>query len=209
MHHQVRLRGANTALDGEPKVSRPRHPVLSRKHLSRPCSNRAESRSERAAALAAPARHDGPTRARTHPQPKTVHTRTTSVVGLESPLALGHGYYSSMKVAPAPFGTRTLVSFWKQPRYLILRSSRSLAPARKTRHPSRSRIATFGRLFEGTDEISLGQTCFSPSFIHHSFHTRHRPARLPWGRSANVAELLALGNKTVNFCQGHLRPRRR
>jgi hypothetical protein len=106
MYHQIALRRARTAMDGEPEVSRPRHPVLSRKHSATPARDRAESRSERAAALAAPARHDGPTRARTHPQPEAVHTCTTPVVGLESPLALGHGCYSSMKVAPAPVVTR-------------------------------------------------------------------------------------------------------
>jgi hypothetical protein len=65
----------------------------------------------------------------------------------------------------------------------------------------RSRIATFGRLFEGTDEISLGQT--SPGAVQmldrsHSRHAPRSPANLPL---QNVAERLAPGQKTVSFCQ--------
>jgi len=37
--------------------------------------------------------------------------------------------------------------------------SRLLTGAVSRNLVGRSRIATFGRLFEGTDEISLGQTC--------------------------------------------------
>ncbi len=53
------------------------------------------SRSEGAAALVTAGRHDGATGARTHPQPETVHTGPAAVVRLESPLALGHGCFSS------------------------------------------------------------------------------------------------------------------
>ena len=66
----------------------------------------------------------------------------------------------------------------------------------------RSRIATFGRLFEGTDEISLGQTRFSQCRIHHLHHTHHHQTRVSRQGPFNVAELLAPGNKTVSFCQG-------
>ena len=86
-----------------------------------------------------------------------------------------------------------------------LRSSRLLAPAREPEHPGRSRIATFGRLFEGTDEISLGQTAFSRRRIHLVPHIVTHRTRQPPERPFNVAELLAPGNKPVSFCQGHFR----
>jgi len=59
-----------------------------------------------------------------------------------------------------------------------LRWSRLLAPARKPDDPSRSRIATFGRLFEGTDEISLGQTCLLRSDRHPDFVTSFPPVTI-------------------------------
>src|SRR4051812_44464564 len=84
-------------------------------------------------------------------------------------------------------------------------SSCLLAPARKPDDPSRSRVAAFGRLFEGTDEISLGQTRFSRSRIRLIVHMRHHPTPDSLEGLINVAELLAPGNKPVSFCQGHLR----
>ena len=59
-----------------------------------------------------------------------------------------------------------------------LRWSRLLAPAREPDDPSRSRIATFGRLFEGTDEISLGQTCLLRSDRHPDFVTSFPPVTI-------------------------------
>lgn len=73
----------------------------------------------------------------------------------------------------------------------------------------RSRAATFGRLFEGTDEISLGQTTLirSPlSLIRHNFNGRQTHFQ---DGPANVAELLAHGMKTVSFWQCRFRVRRR
>jgi hypothetical protein len=52
-------------------------------------------------------------------------------------------------------------------------TGRLLAPARKPEYPDRSRAATFGRLFEGTDEISLGQTALPGCVRHHIRHTVH------------------------------------
>lgn len=59
-----------------------------------------------------------------------------------------------------------------------LRWSRLLAPAREPDDPSRSRIATFGRLFEGTDEISLGQTCLVRFDWHPDFVTSFPPVTI-------------------------------
>jgi hypothetical protein len=99
-----------------------------------------------------------------------VHPRATAVVGLKGPLALGHG--CSLLVAcgirkPAPInlipvGTR-----------LPLVSSSVLLASRRG-HPvflGRSRIATCGRLFEGTDENSLGQTSPDRRAKHHNRHS--------------------------------------
>ena len=65
----------------------------------------------------------------------------------------------------------------------------------------RSRIATFGRLFEGTDEISLGQTSHCRCANRHKCHTGHASKRGKKLAPRNVAERLELGQKTVSFCQ--------
>lgn len=61
----------------------------------------AGSRSERATALATPIGNDRAAGAGAHPQPEPVNTRTAAVVGLEGPLALGHGNLSLY-----PYGDR-------------------------------------------------------------------------------------------------------
>jgi hypothetical protein len=65
----------------------------------------------------------------------------------------------------------------------------------------RSRIATFGRLFEGTDEISLGQTSLDPAAILDKSHSRHAAGSPANIAAQNVAERLAPAKKTVSFCQ--------
>ena len=73
----------------------------------------------------------------------------------------------------------------------------------------RSRAATFGRLFEGTDEISLGQTSADRGRkvdISHSSHGPPGATKLP---AVNVAERLALRQKTVSFWQCRSAPERR
>jgi len=57
---------------------------------------------ELCAALAATGVDDRTTRAGTHAQPETMHARTTTVVRLESPLALGHGWYSLCSYVGTP-----------------------------------------------------------------------------------------------------------
>jgi hypothetical protein len=84
-------------------------------------------------------------------------------------------------------------------RSCVLLASPGAVPVQR----GRSRIATFGRLFEGTDEISLGQTTRDGPFgclIRHSFHERPRHLQ---DRPVNVAELLARRTKTVSFWQCH------
>ena len=81
-----------------------------------------------------------------------MYPRTAPVVGLKGPFALGHGCHSSLRVA-----TASDAQVWARSP-LVSSSSRWLAGAVSREDPNRSRVTTFGRLFEGTDEISLGQT---------------------------------------------------
>src|SRR5690349_20161622 len=87
VNHHVGLDCAHATADGGTEFRGPPHPVLSRKHRARSC---VESRSERAAALAAAAGDDGAAGAGPHTQPEPMHPRTATVVRLEGPLALGH-----------------------------------------------------------------------------------------------------------------------
>jgi len=59
------------------------------------------SGSQFAATLAATAGHDGPAGARTHPQTEAMHTCTPPIVRLKCPLALGHGFLSSLHLTVA------------------------------------------------------------------------------------------------------------
>jgi hypothetical protein len=82
-------------------------------------------------------------------------------------------------------------------RSCVLLASPGAVPVQR----GRSRIATFGRLFEGTDEISLGQTSLPDGQTLYSRHSRHALRRAADQAAENVAERLALGEKTVSFCQ--------
>ena len=99
VHDEVGLRSAHPLTDRGTEFSRPRHPVSRRKHNARSC---VESRSQLAATLGPPARHDRPACPSPHPQPEPVHTCAAPVVRLKSPLALGHGCLSSF-----PSGARS------------------------------------------------------------------------------------------------------
>ena len=204
VHHEIGLHRPHPSSDCRTELRGPRHPVSRRKHRAR---SRVESRSQLAATLAAPVRHDRPAGPGAHPQPESMHPRPTAVVGLKGPLALGHG--CSLLVA---YGIRNPhqrnlmpVGTWLP----LVSSSVSRASRRGLqRFLGRSRIATCGRLFEGTDEISLGQT--SPARIraaterlttattaNHFGDPPSKPRTIP----NNVAERLAPAEKTVSFCQ--------
>lgn len=58
-----------------------------------------KSGSQRAAALVAPPSDDRAAGAGAHPQTEPMHTCTAPIVRLEGPLALGHGYFSSLHLA--------------------------------------------------------------------------------------------------------------
>ena len=107
MHDEIGLNRPYSLANRDTEISRPCHPVPGRKHCPEPC---VESRSQGTAALAATARHDGAACARTHTQPETVHTGPAAVVRLESPLALGHGCFSSFGLVSTTSVTMTLMA---------------------------------------------------------------------------------------------------
>jgi len=161
------------------------------------------SRSEGAAALVAAGRHDCATSARTHPQPETVHTGPAAVVRLKGPLALGHGCFSSFGLVLTTSVAATVGKLIHLAGAAPV-SSGEIIP----NTPSRSRIATYGRLFEGTDEICLGQTWpgpliprLSPVSSGHKNHTSYQLCPSCKEAVDNVAERLALREKTVSFWQ--------
>jgi hypothetical protein len=128
-----------------------------------------------------------------------MHPRTAPVVGLKGPLALGHGCHSLLRLAT----TSDAQAWTRSP--LVSSSSRSLPARSPIESPDRSRAATYGRLFEGTDEISEGQTYDRrpvTGLIRHSCHRAGVARNLVPG---NVSERLAEAQKTVNFwqCRSH------
>ncbi len=161
-----------------------------------------DSRSQRTAALTTTARHDGPAGTSPHPQPEPMHPRATAVIGLERPLALGHGNLSLLRVASA-FHPHVVSGWTRSP---LLSSCVLRANRRGLRLPDRSRIATCGRLFEGTDEISLGQTSPLTRRIVDIRHILHRDVASTKMKSPNVVERLALREKTVSFWQCRFAP---
>jgi hypothetical protein len=134
-----------------------------------------------------------------------MHPRTTAVVRLEGPLALGHGSISLLRVVVRASHPRLLRVSARPP----LVSSCVLACRRGLQWIlDRSRITTCGRLFEGTDENSPGQTwCDAP---RRRLRARPKtPLPVPVKSvSDNVAERLALGEKTVSFWQCRFAPKR-
>jgi hypothetical protein len=130
------------------------------------------SGSQRAAAFAPPAGDDRPPGAGAHPQAEAVHAGSAPVIRLEGPLALGHGVL------------------------LVIRTVRPLAPfvrgsigGGSCYWPARSPVLiwvaavspTFGRLFEGTDAASSGQTWFAPTHQTHTSRENRSSRRPPCG----------------------------
>lgn len=107
VHDEIGLYRPYSLANRDTEISRPCHPVPGRKHCRRTL---VESRSQGAAALATAARHDRATCTRTHTQPETVHTGPAAVVRLESPLALGHGCFSSFGLVSTTSVTMTLMA---------------------------------------------------------------------------------------------------
>ena len=113
------------------------------------------SGSQRPAAFAAAAGDDRAARPGPHPQPETVDARAASIVRLEGPLALGHGGLSSFCGRPRPAHRRADVTAVVKLRY---------CPARSRIAPVAAVSPTFGRLFEGTDVATAGQTALVGGF---------------------------------------------
>lgn len=94
---KIGLRSSHPLTDRGTELGGPSHPVPRRKHRARSC---VESRSQLAATLGTPTRHDGPAGPGPHPQSEAVHARATPVVRLKCPLALGHGCSPRFRLAP-------------------------------------------------------------------------------------------------------------
>lgn len=199
MHDEIGLHCAHPSTDRVPELRRTRHAVPRRKHQRQlPLEVTWESRGQLAPTLAPPVRDDRTTCPRAHPQPEAMHARPAPVVRLEGPLALGHGCLLVASGTRIPHRRRTK-SVWTQ--LPLVSSSILLAGAVPDRCPGRSRIASYGRLFEGTEEISLGQTWPNDRVDSHICNTRHRRPTAENIRPCNVAERLAPAKKTVSFCQ--------
>jgi hypothetical protein len=99
-----------------------------------------------------------------------MNARPAPVVRLEGPLALGHGCISSLRMAVAARRTRAWCTRTNATAVVKLWSCSSPARSRK---PVAAVSPTFGRLFEGTDVISSGQTALSGRLRGVRIHWRH------------------------------------
>jgi hypothetical protein len=147
MHHDIRLRGSHSVLDGVTEVRRPCHPVLSRQHWSPdPWVRQSAS--------------DGPCDA--GPSQWRGRHGCASAAGNHG-LWPGAGYWAGRCACPWP--RLSPRHFW-QPRSLNdlcipatgLPLLSSVEPARYRALPVAAVSPTFGRLFEGTEVACAGQT---------------------------------------------------
>jgi hypothetical protein len=115
---------------------------------------------ERAATLAAPTGHDRTPGTSAHPQAEAMHAGSAPVIRLEGPLALGHDVL--LVVLPS---CRSDVRIG-----LVCGATGGGLGAAGRRGPQVVRVAavspTFGRLFEGTDAASPGQTWLATTNPH-------------------------------------------
>jgi len=139
-----------------------------------------------------------------------MNPRPAPVVRLEGPLALGHGCLSSLHLAVADRCTRRRCTRTNATAVGKL-WSRSLTGA-VPRNPVAAVSPTFGRLFEGTDVTSPGQTALScPADDAQIYCCHNRHAGTPATDNplrCNVAERLAAARKAVSFCQSRFASKR-
>ncbi len=186
---------------------------------------RADSGRQRTTSLTAPAGYDRAPGTRPHPQAESMHPCATPIVRLECPLALGHGCISSLRLAT----TSARRHLW-QPLVssaVLLRNRRAPHDLRGDRSGSQpyrrlpgdcSRVLTRIRWVKPANfarRRSRGVPRIPPrsrpSWVDPSRTEPRRPQqRLPRLRSdknvsINVAERLALRDKTVSFwqCRSH------
>jgi hypothetical protein len=116
------------------------------------------SSSQRTTALAPPVRHDRPPCPGAHAQPEAVHAGSAPVVRLEGPLALCHdSLLVTSGIVPRPGG---YAGGTRLPSRSLGRLCVSLETGAGPVHVARIAAVspTFGRLDEGTDDRSPGQT---------------------------------------------------
>ncbi len=167
------------------------------------------SRSEGAAALATAGRHDGATGTRTHPQPETVHTGPAAVVRLESPLALGHGCFSSFDLVLTTSDAMTVMTAEDVATVGKLIHLAGAAPVRSGREPRVAavspRAGDCSRVLTRFAWVKPGPKRLIPQLSPvPSGNKNHTSNQLCLGCEeavGNVAERLALREKTVSFWQ--------
>jgi hypothetical protein len=138
-----------------------------------------------------------------------VHACTAPVVRLKCPLALGHGYISSITPGVRVRHTHETVMRCRRGRGFVRTFVLLASPGAGPGTPGRCRIATYGRLFEGTDEISLGQTTRTCP-AHTSFVTAFTPGGQPSSsRRGMLQNCWHRAGKLVSFWQCRFRPERR
>ncbi len=187
VHHDIGLHRPHPLIDCGTEFRRPRHPVPRRKHRAGPASFTQSA-------------CDGPYRAgrKRSPGPPV----SASAAETHGP-AHGAGCWAERSACPWP-RLSLLVASGNHIRRTGLEAIPvgklfvSLANRRGLRvlFSDRSRVTTYGRLFEGTDEISLGQTHIRghrKHLISHSSNRSRAAEKLPPG---NVAERLAYAQKT-------------
>jgi hypothetical protein len=205
------LHGSLSVLDRRVEIGRPRQAVTRGKH--RRHTGIEGSGSQRATAFAAPVRHNRPAGPGPHPQPETVHAGTAPVIRLEGPLALCHD--SLLAASGIVLDTVSHAGGSHSPPRRLDRLCISLVTGAASGLDARIAAVspTFGRLYEGTDRCSPGQTTPRRRPDRHQSLTAVTPAT--GARSnlceavPNVAERLARAGKTVNFGRCCFTPKRR
>jgi hypothetical protein len=205
------LHGSLSVLDRRVEIGRPRHAVTRGKHRRHTGVGR--SGSQRATALATPIRHDRPAGPGPHPQPETVHAGTAPVIRLEGPLALCHD--SLLAASGIVLDTVSHAGGSRSPPRCLDRLCVSLVTGAASGLDARIAAVspTFGRLYEGTDRCSRGQTTLGRRPDRHQTLTAVTPATGPRSNLCqgvpNVAERLARTRKTVSFGRCCFIPKRR
>ena len=147
VHDKIGLRCTHAEPDGVSEIRRPCHPVSSREHW---CATR-RSGSQRTTAFATPLRHDGTAGAGAHTQPEAMDPGPAPVVRLKGALALGHRCSPRLLAITRPERLRVPASGLP----LFKACCRTGAVPD---NPVAAVSPTFGRLFEGTEVTSAGQT---------------------------------------------------
>ena len=193
VHDEVGLHRPHPLVDGGTELRRPRYPVPRRKHRARPC---VESRSQRTAALATPVRHDGPP-ARVRIRSRNPCTRARRrLLGWKVRLPLATAVSPRCVWHPHPTLARA-----SGDAVAVVSSSVSLASRRGLQKNLVAAVSPRSGDCSRVLRDFAGSNLARPRRTVHSRHSRHDPESPARNSAANVAERLALRDKTVSFWQ--------